>query len=227
MTDDDQQLRGRLRAVDPAASLRPADPAWAARLVEDTMSDNLAPEVPETRQTGVHDRSRLTWLVAAAAVVLIAGVTVFVLVERGGDDIPAASDDSSDTLVDDESASGEPGAEPTVTTLTVPATVGSVRCAVPSVDVLARQSLAFDGTVDDITNGIVTLTPTMFYAGEPTDRVQVQAPPEVLRQLILAVEFEVGQRYLVSASGGEVSVCGYSAAWSPSLEQMYVEAFPG
>ena len=209
---DDEELREQLRALDPAASLRPADPVWVARLLEDTMSNDLDNDIPETRQTGVHERSRLTWLVAAAAVLLIAGVGGFVLLDRGPDDLPAA----------------DPGDQaPTVTTLAVPPGVGAGKCAVPSAEMLAGHGLAFDGVVDDISDGMVTLTPTMFYAGEPTDRVRVSAPPEVLQQLLLSVRFEVGQRYLVSADDGQVSVCGYSGPWSEQLEQLFVEAFAG
>lgn len=222
MTDDERDLRERLRRRDPAASLQPADPAWVARLLEDTMSDDVDIDIPETRETGVYERSRLTWLVAAAAVLLIAGVGAFVLLDGGGDDdVPAAGPEDSAT------PSAGPTESASVTTLTVPPSVGSGRCAVPSAAILSQQALAFDGTVDEITDGIVTLTPTMFYSGEPAEQVQVEAPPAVLEALILAVKFEVGQRYLVSALDGQVSVCGYSGPWSPQLEQLYVEAFPG
>lgn len=215
MTDDDEDLRDQLRALDPAASLRPADPARVARLVEAIMSDDVETDLPETRETGVHERSPFTWLVAAAAVLLIAGVGAFFLIDRGADDVPAA---------DPGERAGE---APTVTTLSAPTGVGAGRCAVPSADVLARQQLAFDGVVAGITDGVVTLTPAMFYAGEPTDVVRVEAPPAVLQELVLSVKFEVGERYLVSAADEQVSVCGYSGPWSPELEQLYVEAFPG
>jgi hypothetical protein len=211
----DDQLRDQLRALDPAASLPPAEPAWVARLLEDTMSDDLDYDIPETRATGVHERSRLTWLVAAAAVILIAGVSAFVLIQRDTDDVPAAG------------PSGEPADPTTVTSLGVPPDAGTAKCAVPTADILAQQGLAFDGVVDDISDGTVTLTPTMFYAGDPTDIVRVEAPPAALEGLLLSVQFEVGQRYLVSAADGQVSLCGYSGAWTPELEQLFVEAFPG
>jgi hypothetical protein len=221
MTDDDQDLRDQLRALDPAASLQPADPTRVARLLEHTMSDDLDNDIPETRQTGVYERSRLTWLVAAAAVLLIAGVGAFVLLERDTQDVPAAGPDGA------TGQSGGAADAATVTTLAVPANAGAAKCAVPSAEILAQQELAFDGVVDDITDGIVTLSPTTFYSGEPTDIVRVEAPPEVLGQLLLSVEFAIGERFLVSAFDGQVSLCGYSAPWSPELEQLYVEAFPG
>ena len=77
--DDDPELRDRLRAADPASSLPPADPTRVARLLEDTMNSSTEDDVltTESRETGTHGRSPLTWLVAAAAVVLIAGVALF------------------------------------------------------------------------------------------------------------------------------------------------------
>ena len=226
-TAEDRALRERLHRLDPAAPLPTADPAWVAGLLEDAMSDDLDLDVPETRQTGVHDRSRLTWLVTAAAVLLIAGVGGFVLVDRGDDDVPSAgsSDGSGQAGSDPDGGTSPDTGETTV--LSAPAGVGNGRCAVPSADVLSRQTLAFDGTVTSISAGLVTLEPTTFYAGEATAEVQVQAPQQVLRDLILAVSFEEDQRYLVSAVEGQVSVCGYSAPWSPELEQLYRDAFPG
>ena len=84
--DRDEELdRARLRALDPAASLPPADPDWVARLLEDTMSHDVdTPLTHESRETGTHDRSPLTWLVAAAAILVIAGVGVFATDVAGG-----------------------------------------------------------------------------------------------------------------------------------------------
>lgn len=223
----DQALREQLGALDPAATLRPADPAQVTRLLAATVRDDLDSDIPETRQTGVHERSRLTWLVAAAAVLLIAGVGMFVLLDQGADDPPEAAPSGPTASVDPVDPEQSPGEPTSVTTLGVPPTPDSARCAVPSADVLSRQSLAFDGVVETVSGDDVTIAPTVFYAGEPTDRVQVEAPPEVLRELLLAVDFQVGQRYLISALDGRVSVCGYSGAWSPGLEQLYLEAFPG
>ena len=67
---DDDSLLARLRAADPAASLPPAGPERVADLLEDVMSETTT-RTTESRDTGTHDRSPLTWLVAAAAVLLI------------------------------------------------------------------------------------------------------------------------------------------------------------
>ena len=227
-TAEDDVLRDRLRALDPAASLPVVDPDRVARLTEDAMSDDLDLDVPETRQTGFHDRSRFTWLVTAAAVLLIGGVGLFVLTDRG-DDVPTAGAGSSEDAGPTGDADDGPTSTQTgdTTVLSAPAGVGSGRCAVPSAEVLSRQTLAFDAIVTEISDGLVTLEPTAFYAGEQTAVVQVQAPERVLSQLIQAVEFELDERYLVSSVGGEVSVCGYSAPWTPDLEKLYVAAFGG
>lgn len=227
-------LRERLRRLDPGAGLEPAPELTVTRLLAQAREDQLA-DLPETRQTGVHDRSRLTWLVAAAALVLIAGVGAVVLLDRDGGSAPAAapSSDPSAGEQPSSSAGSEPGTDGTgtpageATVLGVPAGVGSARCAVPAAEVLSRQTLAFDAVVTEVADGLVTLSPSMFFAGEPTTQVQVQAPPEVLQQLLLAVDFQEGERYLVAATGGEVAVCGYTGAWTPELEQLYLEAFPG
>ena len=224
-------LRQRLRRLDPAAGLEAAPELSVARLLAQAREEHPE-DLPETRQTGVHDRSRLTWLVAAAALVLIVGVGAVALLDRDGGSTPAAgpaeaptSGTASPSDGGDAAGTGAPTGATTV--LGVPGGVGSARCAVPSPEVLSRQTLAFDAVATEVADGVVTLSPSMFFAGDPTAQVQVQAPPEVLQQLLLAVDFQEGERYLVAATGGEVAVCGYTGPWSPQLEQLYLEAFPG
>ncbi|MGZ4447875.1 MAG: hypothetical protein ACXVWZ_14795 [Nocardioides sp.] len=209
MSDDDELL-ARLRAVDPASALPPADPSWVARLVEDTMGNDVRTyEPPETREDGTHGRGPLTWLVAAAAVLLIAGAGIFGLVNRGGDDkVPAA------------------GTQPSVTTLHAPAGGTTGKCMVPNARLISQQSLAFEGTVQSIAGGVVTLVPTRFYTGSATDLVKVEAPSADLQALVGAVKFEEGGRYLVAASGGQVMVCGFSGPYTADLAGLYQQAFP-
>ncbi len=86
--DRDDELRALLTGADPARALRPADPAGVARLLEDTMSHDTQtrPDHKLTRLTGTHNRNPLTWLVAAAAVIVIAGVSVFAAARITADD---------------------------------------------------------------------------------------------------------------------------------------------
>ena len=96
---------------------------------------------------------------------------------------------------------------------------------VPTAEILANQQTAFDGTVTSITDGVVTLDVTHWYRGGSADQVTVAAPPTELQSLVLAVDFQVGQRYLVSANNGFVTVCGFTAAYNDDLAAMYAEAF--
>ena len=222
MTDHDEQdeqdqpdeLRDQLRAADPASSLTPADPAWVARLLEDTMADELT---DESRADGTHHRSRLTWLVAAAAMVLMAAGVTFALVQE---------DDAGPTTAGDQPA---PSAAQTVTELTVSGDVTSAKCLVPSSapQVVTAQTLVFDGVVESISGNSVTLAPSRFYTGEETGLVTVQAPTEDMQYLLSAVAFREGERYLVAATDGRVTLCGFSDVYSDELATVYEDAFSG
>lgn len=218
--DSDDPLRARLRAADPARSLGPADPDGVARLLEDVMSHDTDTLVPE-RRTGTHGRNPLTWLVAAAAVLVIAGVGIFTL--TGSPD-----DDTAPPIADGTGGTGGPDGDDQVVITQLRAPAGATgRCMVPTAELLAQQQVAFAGTVDEIADGTVVLTPTTFFAGEEADRVEVAAPAESMTELIGAVDFQVGASYLVSATDGQVSVCGFSGPATPQLEQLYADAFGG
>ena len=212
MTDD--ELLARLRAADPAASLPPADPSRVARLLEDTMTDDLS---TESRATGTRGRGPLTWLLAAAAVLVIAGAGVFGVATLGG----GGGDH-------DGGAASRAIDQPTVTELRAPAASAyAARCMLPNARTIASQSVAFEGTVDDLSDGRVRLTPTRWYHGSPTDTVTIEAPAPELADLIGAARFEAGRSYLVSATDGRVTVCGHTAPYSADLAALYAEAFPG
>jgi hypothetical protein len=173
---------------------------------DDTLTD-------ESRQTGTHDRNPLTWLVAVAVALLIAGAAVFGMLDRGGDEPGTPSETAPDTDA------------PRVTRLTAQPPPG--RCMLPNVDVLRSQTLAFDGVVRSITEGEATLEPSRFYVGEEADLVVVKAPDRDLQVLLAAVDFREGKRYLVSATDGRVTLCGFSSRYTPELADLYVEAFGG
>jgi len=209
VSDEHDELRARLRAADPASSLPRADPDRVARLLEDTMSQT---QTAEPRTGGPRRRSPLTWLAAAAVVVIIAGVGAFAFVNRGPDSSTPSAAPTSDASTTELTA---PGAG---------ATTG--RCLPPSADTLSSADVAFDGKVEGIEGDLVTLRPTHWYAGQPTDLVTIKGPSEELQQLLVAVDFQDGGRYLVAASnGGRVMVCGLSAQFSPRLEGLYGKAF--
>ncbi len=204
---NDDELQARMRASDPAASLPPAAPQQVARLLEDVMATELT---TESRETGTRNRGPLTWLVAAAAVLVIAGVGIFGVRALTGDDDPAPT----------------AGPVPSATHLEVSAPAGSAKCMVPNAEVLASADVAFDGTVTGIVGDEVTLEPTHWYAGDPTETVVVTAPSVQMQRVASGVSFETGGRYLVSATDGQVSLCGFSAPYDEGLAAIYAEAFP-
>ena len=216
--DRDDELRALLAAADPAHALAPADPAGVAALLEDTMSHDI--------DSGTDRRNPLTWLVAAAAVLIIAGVGAFGL-SRMADDRPVVEAGPSASPSTDTPATTDPtAAAPAVTELGAPSATGA-RCAAPTPEMLAAQELAFGGTVTAIDGDTVTLSTTTVYAGDVGEQVQVTAPSAELSLLLDAVKFEVGGDYLVSASEGVVSVCSFSGPASPSLQRLYDQAFSG
>jgi hypothetical protein len=222
--DRDDELRATLRSGDPAGSLPPADPAALANLLGDIMSSDLdiRPDSDHgNRATGTHGRNRLTWLVAAAAAAVIVGV--------GGVGISALSGDSSTPPSARESASsggteqsaGAPLAGQT-TELTVAEQQG--RCAPASPEILAQYTQAFEGTVTGIEGDTVTLQATDVFQGEVGETVTVTAPQPLFDTLQGAVQFQVGQSYLVAAYDGQVSIC-YSGPATETLRSPYEKAF--
>lgn len=100
------------------------------------------------------------------------------------------------------------------------------KCAVPNAETLAGFDTAFEGTVTSIDDGTATLMVDQWYAGgDGAETVTVTTPSKELRDLLSAVEFQADRTYLVSADGGRVTLCGFSAETSPELETLYQSAF--
>ncbi|MEO9323009.1 hypothetical protein ABFT23_05925 [Nocardioides sp. C4-1] len=228
---DDRELEALLRAADPASDLPPADPTRVARLLEDTMTD---PQPHASRTDGAPHRGRATWLAAAVAALLIGGGVLFAATRGDDGPAPSAGDAPSDATTpsgdgDVNGATGATDGPPTVTELTAAGAALQTKCMVPteSPQVVAGQETVFDGVVESVSGSTVTLVPSKFYAGQATDLVVVQAPGAEMEALLSAVSFEEGERYLVAATDGRVTLCGFSARWSEALAATYAEAFPG
>jgi hypothetical protein len=110
--------------------------------------------------------------------------------------------------------------------LTVPA-AQTGRCMAPSVENLQAQDTAFEGVVTAVADGTATLDVTQSFKGKDVDTVTVAAPSQDLQDLVLAVDFEQGQTYLVSSLDGQVSVCGLSGATDGLLTDLYQQAYAG
>ncbi|GAA1945341.1 hypothetical protein GCM10009798_00300 [Nocardioides panacihumi] len=204
----DAELLARLRGADPAGDLPAADADDVDHLLHRVVDTDL-------RETGTHRRNSLTWLVAAAAVVVIAGGVVWRL----------SGDHSQPGVV------AAPGASTTAAAGTTelsaaPATGG--RCIVPTPELLAAKPLAFEGKVVGIADGVVTIRPTKIYTGDAGDQVTVTgAAPGAAGAPEGDPAFETGQDYLVAAEGGRVLGCGLSGpVGSPEVKALYEQAFP-
>ena len=161
-------------------------------------------------------RLRTTRLVPAAAAALALALT-----GCGGQDDsdPASGTGSSET------PSASSGAGSTLALTADGATAG--KCAVPSAETLATFDTAFAGTVTSLEDGTATLSVDEWYAGDEAATVTVESPSRDLQDLLMAVDFQEGKSYLVSARGDRVTLCGFTAEQSPELQTLYDEAFAG
>jgi len=216
--DDDPRLRALLAQSDPARTLTPADPQGLARLLleiqEDTMSNDLdiGTDLPQ-QTTELRRRGPLAWLVAAAAVATIAG---------GG--YAAVSSMQDNGTVEQAGPSTSPVDDPVVLTLEAPTSLAA-KCAVPTPELLAGAEVAFAGTVTAIDGDVVTFSPTETYAGESAEEIEIVGMSPDIRALTGQPEFVVGGTYLVSATDGQMSACGFSGEASPELQNLYDLAF--
>lgn len=138
-------------------------------------------------------------------------------------DAPESAPSSSQTS-DDSDAAG--AASDGTLALTADGTTAG-KCAVPNAETLAGFDTAFAGTVASIDGGTVTLDVDQWYAGGDGSTVTVDAPSKDLQDLLMAVDFQEGKTYLVSAEGGRVTLCGFTAEAAPELQALYDQAFAG
>jgi hypothetical protein len=139
------------------------------------------------------------------------------------------ADEFADTSTADTTTSAgsdDAGADTETATLALTADGSTAgKCAVPSAEALATFDTAFAGTVTSIEGGTATLSVDEWYAGAGADTVTVDTPSDDLQDLLMAVDFQEGQTYLVSAQDDRVTLCGFSAEKTPELEALYAEAF--
>lgn len=156
---------------------------------------------------------------------LPAAVAALVLVLAG-----CGADDDGGSATSEPTASETPSATPSASDSTLALTAddsAAGKCAMPSAEVLSTFDTAFEGTVTSVEGGTATLEVDQWYAGGDASTVTVEAPSKALEDLLLAVDFQEGQTYLVSADGDRVTLCGFTAETTPELEALYAEAFPG
>ena len=159
-------------------------------------------------QTGPVLRRVLVALTAVAVAVLVAGC--------GGDDSSSGAS---------EPAGSGPGTPEAIVLQLDPAV--ATKCIMPNAKTLSGFTEAFDGTVTKVDGNEATLDVDHWYAGgDDAPQVIVQTVDGGMSEAGL-FELEEGKRYLISGQEGGVSLCGFSAAWSPDLESLYQKAFGG
>jgi hypothetical protein len=132
----------------------------------------------------------------------------------GGDDGPAGSGSGS--------SFSSQGASETAVLRLEPGP--AAKCLMPSARALKGLDVAFSGTVTSVEGNEATLDVDHWYAGGDEPRAVVRTSERTISEPGL-FDLEKGQRYLISGSRGTVSLCGFSAPWSPDLERLYAQAF--
>jgi hypothetical protein len=184
------------------ARIQGADPARDDHPA-DSWLDDLVEETMS--DTPVQTTRRWVPLAAAAAVIAIAASGIAFAMNRG-DDKPAA-----------------PAAK-TVIQLTLPgAAVG--KCAAVSPEMLRNVDQALEGTATEVADDHVVLTVDKWFKGGNSDEVRLVPASTDMIGIEGAIVFRQGERYLVSAAGGNVNSCGFTAPYSADLEAMFNQAF--
>jgi len=214
---DEAEMLRRLRAADPASTLAEADPERVARLLEDAMTQTQSPKTHGSR------RFLTAGLIAAA---LVLGGFALSLVLSNDDSPPVAggADKGSPSSPADPSTTPKTGEALSTTTLEL-GDAAAVKCQVPNVRVLKNQDLAFEGTVAAIDGSQVTLDVKRWFRGDSVDQVIVRSASEQLLLALSGVEFETGSSYLVSATEGQVTLCGFSDLTNDKLAKLYEKAY--
>ena len=160
---------------------------------------------------------------------VLAFVAAAALSSCGQESAPADHADQgaehSDGATSDPGSESEPDSGSDAVALTADGSMGG-KCAVPNAQTLAGFDTAFAGTVTSLDDGTATLSVDEWYAGDgEASTVTVNAPSESLEDLLMAVDFQEGKSYLVSADGDRVTLCGFTAEQNSELQALYDEAF--
>jgi hypothetical protein len=205
---NDDELKARLQAADPARRDTPVD-SWIDELVEATVTVNdQAGQVNPTEEP----RSRNRWLVPGVAAAAVAAIAV------GGYGFVAADD------------GGGGKDEQTELALTMPANDPNApmsMCIAFSAETLAPMETAFAATATDVTGDQVTLDVDRWYKGGDADVVELTSSSDAGVMLEGGITFTEGERYLVTATEGTVNGCGFSGVYTDDMAAAFDEAFAG
>ena len=198
-----------LRGADPLDRLDvPKDTTGAharALFQEVTTMDTMEKETTVKIKQPVRRRLALAASGVAVAAVVVASIAVF-----GG----------NGTAPGDVIAGDEPivGGEPIA---------AAAMCAeFYDLDTLADRDVAFDGTVASADGDRVTFTVNNWFTGGSEDSVTLEAmgiAPGTITSAGPALE--IGHRYLVSGSGGNVWSCGFTMTYDTSIANQWAGVF--
>ena len=201
----DDELRARLARLDPAGAL-PVEPASGSRA--GVQMERAMQTLDTSSTTGPRRGPRRLAVAGGAALAAAAAATAGVLVWGAGDPPAADAPTTLDLALSDEAATAS--------------------CIQFSEDVLADMPVAFGGTVSAVAEDEVVLDVDRWFAGGDADRVRLDVPggisPEAAA-LWYGVDFREGERYLVTATNGNVNSCGYTTAATPEMEAAFERAF--
>jgi len=199
---------------DPIEALRGADPLDRLDVPEDTTGAHARALFQEVttmdtmqREPAVITRQPLRRRLAlAASTVAVAAVAVASFAVFGG----------SDTTPDEFIAGGEPVAS-------------AAMCAeFYDLDALAARDVAFDGTVASADGDQVTFTVHSWFNGGTESSVTLNAIGIAPGTITSAGEpLQLGQRYLVSGSDGNVWSCGFTMTYDTGIASQWATVFSG
>ncbi len=210
----DEQLRQLLEQIDPMPLNDSRDSSRYRTLLENimntphdtrTVAADAHPQAPSRR------RHRSPLLIGGIAAALAAFFISTAVLTRDND-----NDNGTDTA--------------STQSLSLADTGTSMSSCLPfDVSVLTAMPVAFAGTATEITPTTVTLSVDRWFTTDTTETelVAIALPPGNTSAALDGVDFVVGDRYLVTATGGVVNGCGFSGPATPEFEAAFTSAFGG
>lgn len=207
-----------LRAVDPLDPLDvPHDTTGArarALFQEVTSMDTMQQQQTSRPQRPLRNR----WVLAGAGLAVVAAAVIGVAVFTG--------DDTPDQVVAAPTTVGAPTEVPVVGG--VPIASAAMCVEFYDLTTLTNRDIAFDGTVASAAGDAVTFTVNNWFTGGSSSEIELNAAgisPGTITSAGPALE--IGQRYLVSGSEGNVWSCGFTMTYDTAIAGQWAEAFGG
>ena len=215
---------------DPIEALRGADPldrldvptdtkgAHARALFQEVTSmDTMEKETVVVTRRPVRRRFALAISGAAAAVVVIAGIAWF-----------AGAGSSPDEVIALPPVTATPPATEAPIVGGVPIAAAAMCVEFYDLDTLVNRDFAFDGTVASSDGDRVTFTVNDWFHGGSGESATLDAmgiAPGTITSAGPALE--LGERYLVSGSGGNLWSCGFTMTFDTAIAGEWAAVFGG